>query len=190
MPPQISKLAAAKRQLVTAIRLHFAEEDPVSVLSLAANAWEVIDELCKLRGVDSLSRETEEHVPDGLNLKKNFINSPYRNFFKHADRDPDDTIEPPPDGTVDGILMLAVEDYLRLNQRGPVELQVFQLWFLACHPRKVSDHLYAKVLERSQAAFPNIQQLARGPQLQMGAAVLRDMRKDPAIMGDARTEPS
>ncbi len=46
----LTKIAAARRQLTTAIRLFFDSGDRVSVYSLASNAWEVIDVLCDLPG--------------------------------------------------------------------------------------------------------------------------------------------
>jgi hypothetical protein len=39
----LTKKSVAQRQLATAIRLLFNGGDDVSVVSLAANAWEIID---------------------------------------------------------------------------------------------------------------------------------------------------
>ena len=88
MESELSKQDVARRQLVTAIRLFFEIGDPVSIFTLASNAWEVIDVLCNKAGVNSLSNESREHTPKNKDLKKDYINSPYRNFLKHADRNP------------------------------------------------------------------------------------------------------
>lgn len=87
MDTNLSKIDVARRQLITAIRLLFDGEDSVSIFSLAANAWEIIDVLCKNADVSSLSNHARENIPTGKNLKYDYINSPYRNFFKHADND-------------------------------------------------------------------------------------------------------
>ena len=50
MVPSLTKIDVARRQLVTAIRLLFDGGDSVSIFSLAANAWEVIDVLCNKLG--------------------------------------------------------------------------------------------------------------------------------------------
>src|SRR6266702_6455095 len=135
----VTKIDAARRQLITAIRLFFDGGDPVSVYSLASNAWEVIDVLCTSAGVDSFSKQTRETLPSGHTLKY-YINEPCRNFFKHDEQDPNpDSSVVLREPNVSAILFLAVEDYIRLRQAGPVEAQVFQLWFIAVFPEKVSE---------------------------------------------------
>ncbi len=65
----LTKIDVARRQLATAIQLFFENGDPVSIYSLAANAWEVIDVLCNNAQVASISNETRGHVPAGKDLK-------------------------------------------------------------------------------------------------------------------------
>jgi hypothetical protein len=84
----VTKIDAARRQLATAIRLIFMDADRVSVFSLASNAWEIVDALCRRANIESLSLETQDHLPKDKKLRRDYINEPYRNFFKHADRDP------------------------------------------------------------------------------------------------------
>ena len=129
MTERITKTEAAQRQLVTAIELFFRDADPVSIFSLASNAWEIIDTLCTKSNVESISNETREHAAKGKDLKYDYINSPFRNFFKHANRDPEAELEGFTDAENDHIIFLAVEDYIRLNNKSPVEFQVYQLWY-------------------------------------------------------------
>ncbi len=82
--------------------------------------------LCTSANVESFSKQARENLPAGHTLN-HYINEPCRYFFKHAKQDPD------PDSSVEllesnvaAILFLAVEDYRRLRQGGPVEAQVFQ----------------------------------------------------------------
>eukprot|EP01034_Spumella_vulgaris_P012367 gene12367-15747_t len=137
MQEPLTKVDVARRQLAIAIELFFAGRDSVSIYSLATNSWEIIDVLCRNAGIESFSVQARENVPDGKDLKRHYINSPYRNFFKHAETDSDETLPPLPDSQVEGVLFLAVEDYIRLNGKSPVQLQVFQLWYLAKHPEKL-----------------------------------------------------
>ncbi|KNY06732.1 hypothetical protein AKG08_24185 [Achromobacter piechaudii] len=188
---QITKIAAAKRQLTTAIRLYFDGGDQVSVYSLASNAWEVIDALCTSTNVESFSKQTRENLPDRHTLKY-YINEPCRNFFKHAEQDPD------PDSSVEllesnvaAILFLAVEDYMRLRQGGPIEAQVFQAWFIAVFPEKIADEPVAQTaLELVNLAFPGIATLIASDQIEMGRWVLEAALKDPGLKADPKTEPS
>ena len=110
MSTTLTKLDIARRQLAVAIRLFFDDRDAISVHTLAANAWEIVDVLCKKREVDSFSRHARENLPDGKSLRRDFINQPYRNFFKHADEDPEGTIDGFSDDKNDHILFLAVDD--------------------------------------------------------------------------------
>ncbi len=50
----VSKLEAAERQLVTAVRLFVKGEDPISIHTLMAAAYEVLRDLGKARGVKSI----------------------------------------------------------------------------------------------------------------------------------------
>jgi hypothetical protein len=88
MHSPLTKSAVARSQLATAIELFFAGRDSVSIYSLAANAWEVTDALCTRAGVESMSIQARGCLPVGKDLKRNYVNSPHRNFFKHADNDP------------------------------------------------------------------------------------------------------
>lgn len=90
---KLTKLEAARRQLRTAIRLWFADEDPVSIYSLAYAAHEVIHTLHKKRGgthgyvFDSpaFTQKGQDAITRGV--KK------WGNFLKHANNDPDGEIE-------------------------------------------------------------------------------------------------
>lgn len=190
MESELSKQDVARRQLVTAIRLFFENEDPVSIFTLASNAWEVIDVLCNKAGVNSLSNESRDHTPKGKDLKKDYINSPYRNFFKHADQDSNARLKDFDGKKCDDILFLGVEDYIRLFKKSPVELQVFQLWYLAVKIEKVSGDALENVLEKIDRIFPNIINLSREEQLILGQRVLDDAPIDAELLKDPRTENS
>lgn len=188
----VTKIDAARRQLITAIRLFFDGGDPVSVCSLASNAWEIIDVLCTSAGVESFSKQARENLPDRHTLKY-YVNEPCRNFFKHAEQDPNpgSSVELR-EGNVAAILFLAVEDYMRYRQGGPVEAQVFQAWFIAVFPEKVAadDPVAQSKLECAELAFPGIGKLASPEKIEMGRKVLAAARKDGELAADPKTEPS
>ena len=184
----LTKRIVAQRQLVAAIRLLFNEADLVPVYSLAANAWEIIDTLATRAGIDSISNQAREQIPLDRDLKYHYINSPYRNFFKHADRDPDASVPPLNDGNVESIVFLAVEDYLRLFGMSPIEFQVYQLWYLAKYAEKLSTKAMARVLDEIRVTFPNIRELTRGEQLSMARSALASAQADADLKKDSRTE--
>jgi hypothetical protein len=188
----VTKIDAAKRQLITAIRLFFEGGDPVSVYSLASNAWEVVDVFCTNAGVESFSKQARENLPTGHTLRY-YINEPCRNFFKHAEQDPDpESSVELREANVAALLFLAVEDYIRFRRGGPVEAQVFQLWFIAVFPEKVTegDPVAQPKLESAKLAFPGIATLASSDKIAMGRQVLEAARKDAWLAADPKTEPS
>lgn len=186
----VTKTNVARRQLVTAVTLFFQGSDAVSIFTLAANAWEIIDALCTRNGVESMSSQAREYIAADKDLKRDYINSPFRNFFKHADRDPDEVLQDFDESKVDGILFLAVEDYIRMRQKSPIELQVYQLWYLACHPEKVAtDQRLEDVLAAASRIFPKIEQLAREDQVALGRKVLDGALGNGELQNDPKTEP-
>lgn len=190
MTAHLTKIDVARRQLSTAVCLLFDGGDVVSVYSLAANAWEVIDTLCVRAGVDGISGQTKEHLAPGKSLKFDYVNSPYRNFFKHADRGPDAVLEEIPDSEVDSLIFLAVEDYMRLMNKSPVEFQVFQLWYLALHVEKVADGSLGKIIDAVNSTFSNIRELPRASRISFAHSVLEGALNDQSLLADPRTEVS
>lgn len=92
-PQTITKLDAARRQLATAIDLWFHDKDQVSIHTLSAAAYEIIHAFSKKHGrgrdllLDSLFVKDEYRGEWKRLLRKG------ANFFKHADQDPDATID-------------------------------------------------------------------------------------------------
>jgi hypothetical protein len=89
-PYELTKLEAATRQLRTAIKLWFEEEDPVSVHALSAAAYEIIHSLFRRKGFSGLIFDSklikEEFRGDFAKLIKSTTS-----FLKHAREDPDGT---------------------------------------------------------------------------------------------------
>lgn len=188
MRPPLTKVMVAKRQLATAIELFFAGRDSISIYSLATNAWEIIDVLCRKSSVESFSVQARENVPEGKNLKLDYINFPYRNFFKHAKSDSETILEPLPDSQIEGALFLAVEDYIRLKRCSPVQFQVFQLWYLAKYPEKLAPGIRDELTEAIRCTFPDLPSLSRDEQLAQGALMLAQAMQDFVLINNPRTE--
>ena len=188
MTAPLTKVSVARRQLTTAIELFFANRDIVSIYSLAANAWEIIDVLCRRAEVNSMSKQTRQNVPDGKDLKRSYINSPYRNFFKHAESDAEAALEPIPMSQVESVLFLATEDYLRLNKRAPIQLQVFQVWYLAKYPEKLDPAVAGELATAILKTLPDLPVQSHVEQLARGADLLAQALLDPEILDNPRTE--
>ena len=189
MQTELTKLEVARRQLAVAIRLFFDDRDPVSVYTLAANAQEIVDVLCTRQGIDSLSGQARGNLSGDRSLK-DLINDPYRNFFKHADRDPDATIGGFSDEQNDHLLMLAVEDLLRLEAPKLIECQIFQTWYLAAYPERIAPADLERFLRLIREKLPGLAQKSRSDQKKTGKEFLHRAGRDQGLVDHPLTDTS
>ena len=185
----LTKLEVARRQLVTATRLFFEDEDSVSIYTLSHAAWEVVDSLCKhnnkIRFFDQMVRANKMSEKE---LRK--IAAFGKNFFKHADRDPDGVLTDFSDELNDHVMIAAGCDYGMLVNAQPIELQVFKLWYFAVYPEKIPLPVGDAMLNAVQNIFPKINELDRAAQKAEGLKFLTLACEDPLIMEDVTTDKS
>lgn len=132
---QISKLDAARRQLEVAVRLYFSNDDPVSIHTLAAAAYNVIrDVSSKRNATPMLLKDTVAQMlrPGMQKLFRAKVNEA-ENFFKHADRDHEGSFEFFPTLS-EYFLIDACDQYYRLTGEAPPVFKLFRGWFIANHP--------------------------------------------------------
>ena len=132
MPPElrVTKLDAAKRQLETYIRLYFHEGDPVAMHSLAAAAFGIIKDINAQNGGDeTLFEKMLEAIKPELRdeIRGKMVEA--QNFFKHADRDPDETLLFYPEST-EFMALDACSKYIELSGENPPLFQVFNGWMM------------------------------------------------------------
>jgi hypothetical protein len=89
----IPKIEAARRQLDTAIELWFMEKDEVSVHTLAYAAYQIIHDINVHRGTAHEGLFETSMIKDEYRSDWNKLVRKPANFFKHADNDPDGTVE-------------------------------------------------------------------------------------------------
>lgn len=128
----VSKLDAARRQLETAIRLYLANGDPVSIHTLTAASYNILKDLNKNRGgpplvmkevvLDIVREEYRKEVRDLINAAEN--------FFKHADRDHESTLDFSPNLS-ETLIQEACSVYRNLSGEYPPLFKLFQGWFIA-----------------------------------------------------------
>lgn len=132
---KISKLDAARRQILTAIRLYFNHGDIVSMHTLASAAFKITQNICDKSPdlTDSLTDWVDELVKP--EAKKMFWNKLHAtaNFFKHAENDPDAVHEFYPELT-ENMLFNAVYQYRQLTGEWSAEIRLFNIWYSLNHP--------------------------------------------------------
>jgi hypothetical protein len=135
----VTKLEAAQRQLRTAIRLWFADADPVSVHTLGYAAYEIIHAVSKRLNpnrrdllFDSLSIKEEYRGEIAMLLKK------HANFFKHANKAGEDVIEFHP-VTSHLFLLFSIIGLEVCGQTKSTEEWAFVSWMQVHHPEFLTE---------------------------------------------------
>ncbi len=138
----ITKLKATRRQLETAIRLHFTDADPISAHTLAGAAYGLVQGVNANRGGTVMVKDLWQLLDrEGAEEFKTHINRA-ENFLKHAHRDPDAEYTLDTRWT-EALLVEASQKFCELTGENPPLLVLAQVWFIVCHP---------EVLDRAREA--------------------------------------
>ena len=129
---KVSKLEAAKRQLETVIRLYFSNGDPVSIHTLTAAAYNILHDVTKQKGAEPMvikGQMLDYAKPEYRQMIKGKV-SEAENFFKHADRDHEATLDFNPDMS-DLLIIDACAQYKKLAGEEPPLFVIYRIWFTA-----------------------------------------------------------
>lgn len=136
MKIHISKLDASKRQLETAMQFFFRGGDPVSIHTLTGAAFQILEDICLKRGIASIHKQLLENIRDEKRNEVSQRLAAVKNFFKHADKDPDGIIEFNPEST-SFYLWDACRMYFSLTKEVVPIFKVFELWFYVKNPELI-----------------------------------------------------
>lgn len=166
--------------------------DPVSVLTLAGAASELVEHLAR----DSGNSPFIDHIlltNPAMDAKKYYaLSKQYYNAFKHITKR-DGTLREDTalladfeDKQNDAFLFVAWTDFMRASPSSPIAAHVFQAWFYACHPEKLAATDHAN---RFLAAFPGMVGLSWADRKLTLKAQIAGIRTNQGLMCDPRTEP-
>jgi hypothetical protein len=127
----LTKLDVAKSQLDTAIELWFEDRDPASIHTLSCAAHEIIEELFKRKGLTGLLFENS--LPKQLRRQIREEHKMIAGFFKHADRNPNETLTFNTELS-EGILMFSLVGLQMLGEPMSVSGNIFRAWMQLTHP--------------------------------------------------------
>ena len=149
MKETINKIDAASRQLDTAITLWFSESDPISIHTLACSAHEIIKDINKHRKgpplffdsdfVKNIFAEKYHHE-----IEKHLKN--HYNFFKHANKDPDEFIEFDQFFT-QLFIMFSCIGLRNLGSKFTNFQLAFIIFFTAHNPATISEHGHKSLMQ-------------------------------------------
>ena len=128
----VTKLEAAKRQLDTAIKLYFENEDSLSVHTLAYASFKILFDHYPSFHSDGYSAKIDELIQHPALGWSRFSRT--ANFLKHADRDPLDELEYHDAEHVEGVIGLAACLYRRITGDFTPRMRGFDCWTESLHP--------------------------------------------------------
>jgi hypothetical protein len=185
MDPRMTILEAANRQLCTAIRLFFADDDAVAVHTLACAAGEIYEKRSKKAGNDLMFDFVKKGNPDaGINLRE-ALNQP-RNFFKHGPSSHggaslSEGIEFE-DSMNDFALLTACHDCIQLcSPNQPSEVGAYYYWYFAVKPddetvaasdSNTKSNDTRALQKRIDQYYPGLRTASRAVKKRFGASLL------------------
>ncbi len=145
---KISKIDAARQQLETSIKMFFKDECPISIHTLVVAAHEVLWNLAQKRNLQSLLKKNPTIKEDKRNDFYQMVTTA-ENFFKHADRDPDGTLDFNPEVT-QYFLIDAIEMFqqLYLGLKIPPIMALMKGWFQIAKPQIFVDSSQSILLQK------------------------------------------
>lgn len=141
----IRKIEAAERQLIQAIYLHLENGDPIAVHTLVGASHQVIADLVIHIGGTPYWHKNNPLVPENMRSEVNKALVAARNFFKHADKDPESEIEFNEQQN-EFALFGASQDYLLLGEDLPKQINGYQIWFMVQQSKR--SKVYERVLDK------------------------------------------
>ena len=183
----LDKEQVAARQLDTAIRLMFDGGDIVSVHTLASASSTIFSDLLHASGSTSWWDDIIKSYPGGEKAAIQILREA-QNFFKHADKDPNEEIDFE-EVTNDETIIIATLEYGELlkmkkmsRKKLTTPMSVFQVWYFAKTPDVLlmsSNERGKNMAKHAQTLFPNLKTYPRVKQLAAGTEELlnREMAK-------------
>jgi hypothetical protein len=187
----LTKILVARAQLVTALDLFLRDKDPISVQCLACGGGEIIEALEEAHGEEPLAMHILKTQPrlDRSAIRK--LRNQYWNAFKHVSnhkglaREDEELLGRFDDTKNDAALFVGWWDYMTLQKRLPVSVQVFQVWWYALNEEKLSGLADVGVV---RSAFPNIRQQPRAEQKRRLRRSIEKWRANRELLADPATE--
>lgn len=172
----IRKVEAAQRQVDTAIRLWFADAEPVSIHTLACAAHQIVHDINADRGGEGLLFDSDV-IKDEFRIEFQREMKKAPNFFKHADRDPD------PEGVVELnqrvtelFILFAIIGLERLGCAHSWYMFAFTMFYAIMNPRLVTKHFSNRVNVEDLASLRSVTKVEFLEQIQIAKSQANNIK--------------
>lgn len=123
----LTKIDVGRRQLNTAVRMFFFEEDVVSLHTVAAAAHGVLRDVARYKGINKSLKDSPLISESERSKYIAAVNYP-QNFFKHATKDANGKMVFRYQGNI-LFLLDAIVLYTLLDEELTREMKIFLMWF-------------------------------------------------------------
>lgn len=154
----LTKLQVAEIQLADAILMFFEEKDSISILTVVEASLQILEDLAKIKGIDVPFYKNADRIKPEYKKEWVYHLTKHRNFFKHADRDPDSTIEFDSE-FVKLKIMTAICYHEQLVDYYILECFIFNIWLNLNEPNlfindyEMTDELKSQLINQDKDTF-------------------------------------
>jgi hypothetical protein len=134
---RVNKIEAAQRQIDVAIRLLFANEDPVAIHTLVSAAFRILRDVAEKRGSVNEHELLKKMIVPGKEKEFWGMISEAANFVKHGARDSEKVLKGVKEEVNDYMLCVACSYYQRLGHTLTPEMDALMNWCLILYPKAV-----------------------------------------------------
>jgi hypothetical protein len=177
--PRIGKLEAARRQIEFAIRAHFENRDPFAIHTVTEAAFGILRALAEKHGGVRAHQAIKDCIKPGSERTFWWYINRASNFLKHADRDPDATLEDVNEEINDSAIFIAVAYYGDLSAE-PVSpiMNLFFNWHLCLHPNLMTEEFRSRAIARlPQGELDQLRKMPRKVLLEAGLRLIESRPK-------------
>ncbi len=185
----LTKISAARAQLITALDIFVRDKDPVSVQCLACGGGEIIEGLAEAKGEQPFVTHILKTWPamdrKEIRRKRNQYWNAFKHFYdlKGIPREDEALLAQFSDLNNDVALYLGWHDYSTVQRRMPIAAQVFQVWWYALNEEKIEGDL-----DIIRKAFPDIRSQPRAEQKRRLRRSIEKWRDNRELLADPATE--
>lgn len=170
---KVNKIEAVRRQLDAAIRMLFANEDPLAIHTLSMAAFRILRDLAGKRDDSYIHKVVGSMIKPGMKKEFwKFLHGP-SNFLKHADKDSEAILNNIDEKVNDFIILISCFYYKDLGYQYTPEMITLVSWCMALFPDFLRENFDQVFRDAILEARSTLLDKSRQEQLAMGQEILK-----------------
>jgi len=170
---KVNKIEAVRRQLDAAIRMLFANEDPLAIHTLSMATFRILRDLAAKHDESYMHKVVGSMIKPGMEIKFwKFLHGP-SNFLKHADKDAEAILNNLDEKVNDFIILISCFYYQDLGYQYTPEMITLVSWCTALFPDFLRENLPPAFRGAILEARSTLLGKSRAEELAMGQEILK-----------------